>query len=105
MLDPALSAGAGNPGARNGSGKKRVPHYREKNPSVPNLSNLISADPSRDGDPYSRDSRSRKTPVSGLSKVKDRPRFGKHKRFSPNDLNDNEDFDGDHNEVEDDEEI
>jgi hypothetical protein len=105
LLDPALSGGAGNPGARNGSGKKRIPHYREKNPSVPNLSNLISVDPSRDEDPLSRDSRSRKTPVSGLSRVKDRPRFGKHKKFSPNDLNDNEGYEEDQDQGEEENEI
>jgi hypothetical protein len=59
-LDPSTS-GVGNVVggiARNGSGKKRRPN----NPSIPNLSNLVSADPSRD---ENGDSRSRKT--AGLS--------------------------------------
>ena len=36
------------------------------------------------------DSRSRKTPLSGLSQMRDRKKFGKNKRFSPNEIDEGE---------------
>ena len=74
LMEPTISA-TGIPGGKNGSGKKKAALFRDNNPSVPNLSNFISADPSRDGDSHSR-----KTPVSGYSKPKDRNNQGKLKK-------------------------